>query len=31
MRKGQAVDEFKEEFHQEMDERGGFFALDLLD
>ena len=31
MRKGQSIGAFTEEFKQEMEERGGFFALDLLD
>ena len=31
MRKGQSIYDFKNEWSEEMNERGGFFALDLLD
>ena len=31
MRKGQSIYDFRKEFSEEMNERGGFFALDLLD
>ena len=30
MRKGQSIHDFEMEFSEEMSERGGFFALDLL-
>ena len=31
MRRGQSIYDFRKEFSEEMNERGGFFALDLLD